>query len=269
MKLQKFYEWLQLNKNSKKTIDGYYQRINCFGKFCNYEFNQSNLDKYIIKLKEENKSPSTINAFLIGIRVYCKYAEIKNLKIPVPKRVKRGAIKFYFTEKDMQNVYKHLTLINGDYKLKELILRFMFYTGVRPSELINLKTVDINFDKKDVNIFGAKGNKDRVIPILNDKLFGDLKDHCNQQEEKVFDISYFQINYLLKQIKNVLQLDGVIEPRTMRISFAKYCLSVGMDIAYLKKLMGHTDIKVTEIYAEPDERLVKETCEKIRKGIMK
>ena len=269
MKLEKFYEWLQLNKNSKKTIDGYYQRINCFGKFYNYEFTQNNLDKYIIKLKEENKSHSTINAFLIAIRVYCKYANIKDLKIPVPKRVKRGAIKFYFTEKDMKKVYNHLTLINGDYKLKELILRFMFYTGVRPSELINLKIIDINFESKDINILGAKGNKDRVIPILNDKLYNDLKDHCSRALEKVFDISYFQINYLLKQVKNTLQLDGIIEPRTMRVSFAKHCLSVGMDISYLQKLMGHTDIKITLGYAEPDERMIKETCEKIRKGIMK
>lgn len=268
MKLQKFYEWLQLNKNSKKTIDSYFQQVNCFGKSCDYNFNQDTLDKYIIKLKEEEKSPSTINAFLISFRAYCKYAEIE-LKIPVPKRVKRGAIKFYFTEKDMKNVYDHLTLINGDYKFKELILRFMFYTGVRPNELIMLKKTDINFETKDMNIIGAKGNKDRVIPFLNDKLFNDLKDHCNNDDENVFNISYQQIHYLLKQIKKVLNLEGVVQPRTMRISFAKYCLSVGMDISFLKKLMGHTDIKVTEIYAEPDEKMVKETCEKIRKGIMK
>ena len=268
MKLEKFYQWLQLNKNSKKTIDSYFQQVNFYGKFCDYKFNQNTLDEYIIKLKEEEKSPSTINSFLISFRAYCTYAELK-LKIPIPKRVKRGSIKFYFTEKDMEKVYKHLTLINGDYKLKELILRFMFYTGVRPSELLELKKTDINFETKDINIYNAKGNKDRVIPFLNDKLYNDLKEHCNGLEEKVFHVSYYQINYLLKQIKNVLQLDGVIEPRTMRISFAKYCLSVGMDIAYLKKLMGHTDIKVTEIYAEPDEKMVKETCEKIRKGVMK
>ncbi len=265
MKLQKFYEWLQLNRNSKKTINVYYQMVNCFGKQCNYEFIQENLDKYIIKLKEENKSPATINLFLISIRAYTKYAEVE-LNIPIPKKVKRGAIKFYFTEKNMEEVYKHLPLINGDYQLKELILQFMFYTGVRPQELLNLKVSDINFDKKDINILNAKGNKDRVIPFLNTKLYNDLKNHCKYSEEKVFDISYTQINYLIKNIKKILNLDGIVEPRTMRISFAKYCLSCGMDISYLKKLMGHSDIKITELYAEPDEKMVKDACEKIRKG---
>jgi len=52
----------------------------------------------------------------------------------------------------------------------------------------------------------------------------------------------------------------------MRISFAKYCLSIGMDISYLKKLMGHSDIKITELYAEPDEKMIKEFCERIRKN---
>lgn len=271
MKLQKFYEWLQLNKNSKKTINSYFQQVNCFGKFCDYKFTQDNLDKYIIKLKEEEKSPSTINAFLTAIRSYCTYAEydMNKLKIPIPKRVKRGAIKFYFTEKDMEKIYKQLTLLNGDYKFKELILRFMFYTGVRPSELLDLKPEHINLTTRDIYIYNAKGNKDRIIPILNDKLHSDLKNNFNYSPDKVFNISYAQINYLFKQIKELLQLDGVVEPRTMRISFAKYCLSCGMDISYLKKLMGHTDIKITELYAEPDEKMIKETCEKIRKGIMK
>ncbi|KKL57564.1 hypothetical protein LCGC14_2234140, partial [marine sediment metagenome] len=49
--------------------------------------------------------------------------------------------------------------------------RFMFYTGVRPSELLNLKVEDINFKTKDINIYNAKGNKDRVMPFLNNKLY--------------------------------------------------------------------------------------------------
>lgn len=265
MKLQKFYEWLQLNKNSKKTIDSYFQQVNCFGKFCDYKFTQDNLDQYIIKLKEENKSPSSINSFLISIRAYCTYDKL-NLKIPIPKRVKKGSIKFYFTEKDMEKVYKNLPLLSGDCQLKELILQFMFYTGVRPSELLELKRTNINFEKKDINIYNAKGNKDRLIPLLNTKLFNNLKNHCNSVDDKIFNISYKQINYLMKQIKNILEIDGVVEPRTMRISFAKYCLSKGMDISYLKKLMGHSDIKITELYAEPDEKMVKEACERIRKG---
>jgi len=265
MKLQKFYQWLQLNKNSKRTIQTYFQQVDCFGKYCEYNFNQENLNKYIIKLREEEKSQSTINSFLISIRAYTKFSGIE-LDIPVPKRVKRKGIKFYFTEKTMKEVYKNLTLINGDYKLKELILKFMFYTGVRPSELIKLQVKDIDFNNKNIILYSAKGNKDRVIPFMNNELYNTLKSHCDGREEKVFDITYKQLSYLFKRLKDILRLEGVVEPRTLRISFAKYCLSIGMDISYLKKLMGHTDIKITELYAEPDEKMIKDFCEKIRKG---
>lgn len=259
MELQKFYEWLQLNKNSVETIDSYYKNVNRFGKFCDYMFTQENLNKYIIKMKEENKSPATINLFLISIRAYVKYSG-KELDIPIPKRVKRGAIKFYFTEEDFN------FLLKSYYSEKDLLLRFMFYTGVRPSELLNLKVCDINFEKKIINILNAKGNKDRVIPFLNTKLYNDLKIHCNSVEEKVFNMSYGQIKYLFKEIKKLLSINGIVEARTMRISFAKFCLSKGMDISYLSKLMGHTDIRITEGYAEPDEKMVKEICENIRTG---
>jgi integrase/recombinase XerD len=260
MELQKFYDWLKLNKNSQKTIKTYYQMINCFGKLCDYNFNQENLDKYIIKLKDENKSPATINLFLVSIRGYCKYANI-NLNIPVPKKVKRKAIKFYLTEENLYDVLKEY------YDLDDLILRFMFYTGVRPSELLNLKIEHINFKTRDIILYNAKGNKDRIIPFTNDKLFNDMKKYCQDKEDKVFKFSYGKLNYLLKNVKKTLQLNDsdIVEPRTMRISFAKYCLSKGMDISYLKKLMGHSDIKITELYAEPDQKMIKDFCEQIRK----
>ena len=261
MKLQKFYEWLQLNKNSKKTIKTYFQQVDCFGKFCEYNFNQENLDKYIIKLREEEKSPATINLFLISIRAYTKFSGIK-LNIPIPKKVKRRSIKLYFTEKDLSDILKSY------YDEKDLILRFMFYIGARPTELRKLKKEHINLITKDVVFYNGKGNKDRVVPFLNNKLFEDIKKHCERlTREEVFNISYNQLIKIFNDIKRDMNIADheIVEPRTMRISFAKYCLSKGMDISYLKKLMGHTDIKITELYAEPDEKMIKEFCEKIRK----
>lgn len=264
--LKEFYQWLQLNKNSTKTIQSYYQMINCFGKFCNYKFTQDNLNKYLIKLKEENKSINSINLFKNAFINYCKFANLK-LNIPSPKRVKRKGIKFYFTEKDMEKIYKitpRLPLFN--YKFLDLLFKFMFYTGVRPSELINLKVSNINFEKRNIFISDAKRNKDRIIPIMNNKLYNELKNHCNNKSitENVFNITYSQISYLTKHVKKLLNIQEKIEPRTFRISFAKYCLSKRMSDFYLKLLMGHDDIKITEMYANPTEKEVKNYCELIR-----
>ena len=266
MKLEKFHEWLQLNKNSKKTVTTYYQQVNYFGKQYDYNFNQENLNKYMIKLKEEDKSPSTINLFHNAMMNYSEFSKIK-FDFPKWQKSKKRSIKFYFAEEDMKKVYNLLSLITPDYKLKELVLRFMFYTGARISEITNLRKKDIKFDKKEIIFYSAKGNKDRMVPFLNNKLYNDLKNHCENIDDKVFDVTRVKIYNLLKSLKTELQIDEdeKVETRTMRISFAKYCLSVGMDISYLKKLMGHTSIEITELYAEPDEKMIKEFCEKIRK----
>ncbi len=261
MKLEKFYQWLQLNKNSPETIKSYYKKVNRFGKLYDYNFNQENLNDYLIKLKEENKSINTINLFKNSMYAYLDFSKIK-LDIPSPKKVKRKEIKFYFTEEDMKAV------LQFQYGEIDLILRVMFYTGARTSELINLKVENIDFKKGYVKFCNAKGEKDRIIPFLNTKLFNDLKIHCNNLDGKVFNFSDGRLWYLFKKIKKEMNIndDQVVEPRTMRISFAKNCVSKGMNILVLKKLMGHTNIAITELYAEPDERIIKEICEKIRKG---
>ena len=161
--------------------------------------------------------------------------------------------------KDILKPYYHQT---------DLLLRFMFYTGARTLELLDLRIENINFKKKNIKFCNAKGEKDRIVPFSNNNFFNDLQKYCNNRKDKVFDISRGQLQYLFKKIKKDLQISEgeIIEPRTMRISFAKNCVSNGMNILILKKLMGHTDIKVTEMYAEPDEKMIKEACEKIRKG---
>jgi len=267
MELEKYLQWLKLNKNSKKTIKTYFQQVNCFGNWCNYNFNQETFDDYCIRLKDNN-SYATFNLFITAIKSYIEYNKCE-WELPKYKTVKKRPIKFYFTEETMKDVYKHLPLITEKYQEKELVLMFMFYTGVRVQQVIDLKKSDINFNKKEIVIYGAKGNKDRMIPFLNNEMLKRLKIHCEKVVgDKVFNITYNQIQYLLKKIQESLNIDEseIVSSRTMRISFAKYCLSIGMDILYLKKLMGHTEIQVTELYAEPDEKMIKEFCEKIRNG---
>jgi len=256
--MDKFLEYLKLNYNSLKTIKSYYQQVNTFNNYCNGDINQENLNNYLLKWKEEGKSNATFNAFKIAMIAYSKFTG-QEFEFPKWKKTQRQKIEYYFTEKQLPTLLKYF------YREKDLVLRFMFYTGARPSEVINLKVSDINFETKDIVFYNAKGNKDRVVPILNDQLCEDLQTHCEKKSDKVFPFSYQQIQMMFKKIQKQMNLTNeVIEPRTMRRSFAKYCLSKGMDISYLQKVMGHTDIKTTEIYAEPDKKMIKEFCEKIR-----
>ncbi len=258
--LDRFLEWLKLNKNSEKTVTTYFQQVDYYGKYCQYNICQETLNDYLIKLREDGKSNNTINSFKRAMIAYANYSGI-DLDFPKWKTKPRG-IKYYFVEKDLESILRTY------YDEKDLILRFMFYTGARPSELKKLQKEHINFNTKDIIFYNAKGNKDRVVPFLNDKLYKDMKKHCESlSRENVFSITYCQLKKMFKDIKRDMNIASheIVEPRTMRVSFAKYCLNKKIDSMYLQKLMGHSDLSTTLIYAEPDEKMVKEICEEIRK----
>lgn len=265
MDLQDFYNWLKLNYNSKKTIKDYYQQVNKF--FSEYnEMTKQNVEKYMIKYIDEGKSVSTVNKINFSLR---KYAEFKGLNIEFPKkkRIKKRPIKFYFSEKDMLKVYKNLPLWTNNCQEFELILKFMFYSGARTSEVLNIKKSDLKFNDNKIIFYNAKGDKDRSVPFINKELKNKLSLHCNNIQDKVFNVSREQIEYLFRKIKKELNLENeVVEPRTMRISFAKHCISRCVNLLYLKRWMGHSDIRVTELYSEPDEKMSDEEGKRLREG---
>ena len=262
--LNKFLEWLKLNKNSEKTVSTYFQQVDYYGKYCEYNICQETLNNYLIKLREDGKSNNTINSFKRAMIAYTNYSGVE---LEFPKwKTKRKGIKYCFTEKDLESI------LHSYYGEKDLILRFMFYTGARPSELQNLKKEHINFNTKDIIFYNAKGNKDRIVPFLNNKLYEDMKKYCESlSRENVFSITYCQLKKIFKDIKRDMNIASheIVEPRTMRVSFATYVLSKKIDSMYLQKLMGHADLNTTLIYAEPNEKRVKEICEELREGKMK
>lgn len=265
MNIEEFYNWLKINKDSEETVNGYYKKVKKFVVYSDGVLNQETLNNYFVYLKE-NKSASSFNGFINAIKSYFDFSN-KEFDLPKYKRNKKRSIKFYFEENDLEKITKSIYSDHQDkHKEREIIILFMFYTGARPSDLFNLKRKNINFDKEEINFINGKGQKDRTIYFLNKKLENDLKRFCSilNPDDPVFTISYTQLTRMFNKIKKRFKIDGIVEPRTMRISFAKHCINIGIDLLILKKLMGHTDIKVTELYAEPDEKMIKEACKKIK-----
>lgn len=266
LNLDSFHQWLKMNKDSKKTVSDYFQQVSLFFKHYN-EFNQKNINEYITKLIEDGKSKYTINAVLSALRQYAVFGKLK-IDFPKNRKTKKRAIKFYFTAESIQEIYKNLPLLTDNYQEMELVLKFMFYTGARTQDVLELKKSHIKFDKHKVIFYNGKGDKDRSVPFLDKNLMKELKNHCKFLDgDKVFSVNRGQLQYLFKKIQKHLKLkDEVIEPRTMRISFAKYCVGLGINLLVIKQYMGHTDIKTTEIYAEADEKMCDEVARKIREG---
>ena len=147
-----------------------------------------------------------------------------------------------------------LEIIKVTKNLKHRIIIKLFYsTGMRLSELINLKRSDINFENNTVRINKGKGKKDRIT-IISKSLHLDLL--------KYYSNNIFKTDYLLegrkgkyskKSVQLVLQKHN-IHPHMLRHSFATHLLEQGTDIRLIQKLLGHSDLSTTQIYTRVSNR---------------
>lgn len=141
-------------------------------------------------------------------------------------------------------------------KKHKVILALLYSCSLRVSELINLKWVNIDRSRMIINIIQAKGNKDRQVG-LNDKLIGLLTDYWNEYKSKEyilngqFGLQYSErsVNEVLKQLGKKAGIDNKrIYAHLMRHTSATHMVESGTDINLIQKLLGHNNVKTTNIY---------------------
>lgn len=141
------------------------------------------------------------------------------------------------------------------------MLELMYSSGLRISELINLKVVDVSLEDDIVRVFG-KGSKERIVPIgdcalnaLKKYIFVYRKDLLKKQSSDYLFLSslgrkmsrqaFFKIIKAIALEKNI---KSEISPHTLRHSFATHMLNYGADLRSIQELLGHSDISTTQIY---------------------
>ena len=127
-----------------------------------------------------------------------------------------------------------------------IILLTLWRTGMRNSELVNLRKKDIM--DSTIIIRDGKGHKDRVIPLENElgNLLGLYADHKGH-EDRLFSISKRQIRNLVYKYRGEYEH---VSPHTFRHSFAVYCLKNGMNLENLRRILGHTNLNTTQVYLD-------------------
>jgi site-specific recombinase XerD len=140
-----------------------------------------------------------------------------------------------------------------------LVIKLLYSSGLRLDELINLKRGDIDFDRNLIHVKKGKGKKDRVT-LLSDTLKLDLLKYYSKSS---FDTEYIlegrNGKYTKKSVQKVLKNLGKkmginVHPHMLRHSFATHLLDSGVDVRYIQKLLGHSDLKTTEIYTHVSNR---------------
>ncbi|MBQ3657170.1 MAG: tyrosine-type recombinase/integrase [Bacteroidales bacterium] len=263
-----FEEHLKYERRySPHTITAYISDLKEFAEHYQREMFTSDLslvDAKIIKhwlmtLKSSGHSPVTINRKLSALRKFFKWCMIKGSIKRSPaesiKNVRKPArLPQFVPEEKMEDLLDNEPLFQDfdeGYR-DQVMLELLYDTGIRETELINIKCGDV--DRKNLNIIvTGKGNKTRMIPISKElleklkPLFGSLNDYLFRTKKG--GKMYAKLVYRI--VKKYLETtDSVTQnsPHTLRHSFATALLNNGADINAIKELLGHANLQATQIY---------------------
>lgn len=272
-----FLDYLKLEKNySDNTIQGYYKDLLDYKEYLknknikdtDYKFIRSYLS-YMFEKKYEKK---TISRHISTLRSFYKYLVNENIikKNPMilisnPKLDKKLPNFLYYDELEiLLNIPDKETPLG----LRDaLILELLYSTGIRVSELINIKVKDINFSDKKILILG-KGSKERYVlygKTLKELLNLYLKESrpkLNKNSEYLIlnkngdNITDRGIRLIISNILKKGALDYHVSPHTLRHTFATHMLDNGADLKSVQELLGHSNLSTTQVYTHvTNERL--------------
>ncbi len=247
---------LEIRNFSRQTVKSYVFAVEKFLKFSeNIGLNENSVKRYVqVILKQKN--PSTVSQNLSAIEFFFDKVLHQKFKIPHPKRNKPIPIVLSSDE------VKRLIEITQNIKHK-LIIKLLYGCGLRVSEVINLKKKDIDFEGGLIKIRLSKGRKDRHVNLPS-SLKEELKKYVGLNEgEFLFPSNRggkLTTATIRKIIKNSSKKAGIkkqIHPHSLRHSFATHLLENGTDLKIIQKLLGHSDLKTTQIYLSVSNQLIK------------
>jgi site-specific recombinase XerD len=254
--LKKLEENLLLRNYSKQTIKGYLFYVKKYLEFAEKEgFNNETAKKFLLgKLKIND--PASIGHNVFALKYFFREILKQNLNIPNPKRNKR------MPEILTPNEIKEMINKTSNIKHK-LVLKVLYGCGLRVGELVNLKKEDINFNEGLLHIRLAKGKKDRFVKIPS-SLIEELKAYSTLLNEEVLFPSNrggkLTKKTIGKIVENSAKKAGItkeVYPHLLRHSFATHLLESGVDLRIIQKLLGHSDIKTTQIYTQISQASIK------------
>lgn len=276
----KFINYIMIEKNlSLNTVSAYKNDLLKFKDFVEKKrlnlnrLNTEDITSFIIFLKKKNYSSSSIVRVLSGIRNFYKFlisrGHIKNkeINIDTPKIEKK--LPEVLTEEEINKILS-IDKISRKHIRNLAILELFYGSGLRVSELCNLKIGDINFDSAFIKIRG-KGNRER-ISLLNKNTIELLKKYLNERGESTSEylflnsqgkkISRQSVWKIVKKYAKYAGIEKNVKPHTLRHTFATHLLKEGLDLRIVQELLGHKSIATTEIYTHLDRKKVKELYKK-------
>jgi len=274
---------------SQNTIEAYRRDIDAYSRFLDKRDksleNATNTDvvAYLMDLKTEGKSRSTVNRKLASLRIFYKYLlgnkkiyEDPTEEIKSPK-IARKDIDYLSYEEVIKLLEEPDNSIKG--KRDKALFEVLYATGVRVSEIIEMKLKDVNLRMGFVSCSGTHGRA-RIVPmgVPAREALAEYLEHSRKIMLKDSDPDdpngMLFVNYLgdpmtrqgfwkiLKQYADKAGIEEKLTPQTLRNSFAMHMVQNGIDIKSLQELMGHEDISATQVYFGETKNRIKDVYDR-------
>lgn len=278
--LSEYLEYLKYQKNySDETIHSYSIDIEEFLDYINSEciniceVGYDIVKAWLIHLDEKKNKSTTVSRKISSLRGFYKYLinnKVMNSNpfslVSLPKKERHLPRFFYYNElEEMFQVPKLNTALG---QRDRLLLEMLYATGVRVSELVNIKVSDINGE--EIKVLG-KGNKERIVEfgdyaesILELYLNEGYKSLNVKKSEYLFlnnrggKLTTRGVRYILDNIINKTTIDKKISPHMLRHTFATHLLNEGCDLLTVQELLGHESLTATSIYTHITNDRLKE-----------
>ena len=285
--INKFIDYLKYQKNySIYTCNNYKKDLKEYNNFVvNNKLDYKNLSyedatKYLKFLNEEKNAKSSISRKLSSIRSFYKFLVLNNITdknifliVSSPKKDKK--IPKFINYSDINEIFNVPNINTPSGQRERLILEILYGSGVRVSELVNIKLKDINLNNKSILIYG-KGSKERIVSfgdyayemILNYinegrvNLLGNIKSDYLIVGKNKENLTTRRIEQIIDKIIEKTSIKLNITPHVFRHTFATHLLDNGCDLLAVQELLGHASLSSTEIYTHVSNEHLREVYRK-------
>lgn len=277
--LKMFMSYLENNEYSNQTIIGYQKDLNKLiqwletkknGPVYNNEVCKEDIQKYLEEMRGRGCSASTRNRVMYVLRSYYSFINDETLNPveeikPVKTRIKKRT---YLQKEEVEKLVETI-----EHPTIRFTVLTAYYTGLRPSELLNLHLEDVDLKSDLIHVKQGKGNKDRDIPICEDlklSLLQYLEEYRPEvASEKFFatarsgSLSMQFLNRKIGEAVRHLKWKKSVTAHTLRHSFASRLVAKDVNIAKIQHLLGHSNITVTSLYAHFTTKELSEALKKL------
>ncbi len=254
---------------SPKTIESYRLDLIEFESFLNREhltfttFKASDARNYLVFIYDKDYKKTTIGRKISAVRSFYHYLNERYIveenpmaNVPFPK--KESKLPDFLYENQIDDLFQSLDENKKMYSRDRALLELLYGTGIRSTELLNIKLEDIDFDNRLLKVLG-KGNKERLVPFNESTKHALImyidQFHLDMDRADAFWLNYNLskltdrgLRYIVNKIMKESAVKASLHPHTLRHTFATHMLNNGADIRAVQELLGHESLSTTQKY---------------------